>query len=573
MKIKDKISDSYLKEIKKFDKETTMWILKNMRPQIVNIVLLSVLYAMFALCGVFMADFAKNIVNSAAYDKSWGQIVYYGVLLIVLVVSQLIIKVLANITVFKVNAKLEISMKTNLFRTMLKKSYSSVSSYHTGELLNRLTGDVTVITNSITTTIPSLVFFIVKLIGVFCVLFAIDWKFTIVFFVGGILLILVMNLFKGSLKHFHKKAQETDGKVRSFMQESLAALLMIKVFNGQNKIIDESDKLQQDNYDVKRKRNMISIGSSTGMSLVFSLAYVYGLIWGAVSIYNGTLNYGELTQVLSLVSQIQSPLQGLTSILPSYYQALASAERIIEIEKLPDEHTVNSNAQINPDELYSNLQSIEFSDITFGYDSELILENTDLKINKGDFMLISGISGIGKSTLIKLLLDVFPVNNGEIFLKLKNGEKIPVDKNLRCMFAYVPQGNFLLSGTIRDNISFVRPDATDEEIDLAVKTACADFVYNLPQGLDTIIGEKGQGLSEGQIQRIAIARAIICHKPVILLDEATSALDSETELKLLKNIENLKNKTCILISHKKAAVNVCNKEVRIENKKIILKDI
>ena len=202
-----------------------------------------------------------------------------------------------------------------------------------------------------------------------------------------------------------------------------------------------------------------------------------------------------------------------------------------------------------------------------------MLYDTSLSIKKGEFIVITGISGIGKSTLTKLLLDVFPVTHGEIYLKKKDGSKVIVDKNVRGMFAYVPQGNFLLSGTIRDNISFVRPEASDEEIMKAAKIACADFIDELPEGLDTVLGEKGTGLSEGQIQRVAIARAILCNASIIILDEATSALDEKTELKLLENIENLKNKTCILISHKKAAYKVCDKEVRIEDKKIIVKEL
>ena len=202
-----------------------------------------------------------------------------------------------------------------------------------------------------------------------------------------------------------------------------------------------------------------------------------------------------------------------------------------------------------------------------------VVSNTDLTINKGDYVLITGISGIGKSTLLKLLLNVYNVNSGEIYLKLNDNSNVYIDKSLRNLFAYVPQGNFLLSGTIRENISFMRPDATDEEIMEVAKICCAnEFIDHLPDGLDTKIGEKGIGLSEGQIQRIAIARAVICNNPILLLDEATSALDIETEKQLLKNLRNMRNITCILISHKESAYSVCNKNVVIENKKIIVSE-
>ena len=245
----------------------------------------------------------------------------------------------------------------------------------------------------------------------------------------------------------------------------------------------------------------------------------------------------------------------------------------MEIEKFPDEHIEEMNSDIDLEKLYTDMESIEFKDISFSYGRDIVLYDTSLSIKKGEFIVITGISGIGKSTLTKLLLDVYPVDKGEIYLAQKDGSKVVVDKNIRGMFAYVPQGNFLLSGTIRDNISFVRPDASDEEIMNAARIACADFIDELPEGLDTMLGEKGTGLSEGQIQRVAIARAILCNASIIILDEATSALDAKTELKLLENIENLKNKTCILISHKKAAYKVCDKEVRIEDKKIIVNKI
>jgi ATP-binding cassette subfamily B protein len=405
------------------------------------------------------------------------------------------------------------------------------------------------------------------------VLFSIDWRFALVFVIGGAIILIIMLLFKGTLKNLHKKAQESDGKVRSFMQESLSSLLVIRVFNRVKRITQESEKLQWINFRIKRKRNYISIASTMGFSIIFVFAYIYGLIWGSFQILSGVITYGLLTEILSLVSQIQTPIQGLTSILPQYYQALASAERIIEIEKFPDEHIEELNASLDLNELYDNLESIEFKDITFSYDRDIVLYDTSLSIKKGEFVVITGISGIGKSTLTKLLLDVFPVTHGEIYLKQKDGSKVVVDKNVRGMFAYVPQGNFLLSGTIRDNISFVRPEATDEEIMEAAKIACADFINELPEGLDTVLGEKGTGLSEGQIQRVAIARAILCNASIIILDEATSALDEKTELKLLNNIDELKNKTCILISHKKAAYQVCDKEVRIEDKKIIVNEI
>ena len=331
--------------------------------------------------------------------------------------------------------------------------------------------------------------------------------------------------------------------------------------------------LQQNNFRIKRIRNYISIFAATGFSFVFALGYMYALIWGAFAISDHTITYGVLTSMLALVSQIQGPVRGISSILPSYYSALASAERLMDIENLENEEIINKS-DIDVLKLYSQTEKIVFDNITFSYGREDVLKNTSLELNKGDFVLLAGISGIGKSTLTKLLLNVITPDNGEIYLSLANGGRVYIDKNVRSMFSYVPQGNFLLSGTIKDNIAFTANSPDDEKIIKAAKIACAyDFIEKLPQKLDTVVGENGKGLSEGQIQRIAIARAVYCDSPIIIFDEATSALDADTEVQLLKNLKTLKNKTCILISHKMAAKEICNKEIVIDNKKIISYDI
>lgn len=571
--MKTKLDKSYLRGLKDFDKETTLWIVRHSKKQLGSIFLLTLSYGVLAYIGVFIAQLAKEIIDSAAYDHDVNKVIFFAVALLIVVGVQIGLNVLSRVASFNANTKMEIALKSELFSTMIKKDYAKITSLHTGELMNRLTSDVSVITGAIVNIVPSVVYFVVKLIGILVVLFSIDWRFAIVFVIGGAIVIGVMLLFKGVLKNLHKQAQETDGKTRSFMQESLSSLLVIKVFKKYKRISDEADKLQWENFRIRRRRNYFSIFSTTGFSVVFVVGYIYGLVWGSFAILGGAITYGVLTEILSLISQIQTPVSGLTSILPQYYQALASAERIMEIEKFPEEHAIDENVKIDFEKLYSELESIEFENITFSYDRDTVLEKTGLSISKGDFVVITGISGIGKSTLTKLLLDVFPVSEGEIYFRLTDGSKVIVDRNIRDMFAYVPQGNFLLSGTIRDNISFVRPNASDEEIMTAAKTACADFIEELPQGLDTVLGEKGMGLSEGQVQRVAIARAMLSNAPIIILDEATSALDEATEIRLLKNIEKLENKTCILISHKKAANRVCNLEVRIENKKIITRKI
>lgn len=318
------------------------------------------------------------------------------------------------------------------------------------------------------------------------------------------------------------------------------------------------------------KRRFFGITVNAGLNFVFNFGYVFALAFGAYRLING-IDYGTITAMLQLVNQIQTPFASLSYMLPQYFTIIASAERLIEIENIPDEQEDN-HSDIDVVDTYNRLKYIDFDNISFRYDRDIILDSTSLKINKGDFVAIMGISGIGKSTLLKLLLGVFKVEQGNIDLVLDNGS-IPADFHTRRLFSYVPQGNFLLSGTIRDNITFINSDATEEEIQQAIRISCSDqFVNELPDGLETVIGERGIGLSEGQLQRLAIARSLLSKSPVMLLDEATSALDEATEMRFLTNLKELKDKTCIIVSHKRAALEICNKHIQIIDQKIVMEE-
>ncbi len=564
------------------DSKAIKWLIKNSRPQWFNIITLTVINIVFAAINIGNSYMLRNVVDSAIGKSSFGAlesdrlrgVVFWGVIFGSLILSKVILAIISNHLVFKINARLTISLKSSLYRTILRKNYSRITRFHTGEMLNRLNNDIGTVVGAITSLIPGLTFALARIIGIFFVLLSIDPWFTVAFLAVGIFVFLVSALFKKYMKEYHKQIMQTDGKIRSFMQETLSSLLVIKVFSAEKKVCDVSSDLQEVNYKRKAKRNIISLITHGSFSLAFNSAYLFGLFYCAVHIAQGDpfITYGTLSQVLSLISQISAPINSLTGVLPTYYSAIGSVERIMEFESIEDETSVN-DSNINPVEIYNALDTIEFKDITFRYDRDLIFDNTSLTINRGDLIVMTGISGIGKSTLTKLLLGVFSIESGEIYLSMKDGSKIPVDCNLRKLFSYVPQGNFLLSGTIRENIAFIKEDATEEEIRRAIDFACADFIYTLPKQLETEIGEKGMGLSEGQVQRIAIARAFLSDAPVILLDEATSALDEATELRLLENIRKLSDKTCILISHKKAANALCNKEVRIIDGKIVVIDL
>ena len=395
------------------------WIIHSSRPQLFNIIFLAVVYGLNAFIGVYNTVFAKELVNAAVAGIKGGppdNVIRYGLLYLGVTIIQIVTLILAHNFIFKVSARLEMDMKSKLFHSMMTKEYADISAYHSGELMNRLTADIGVVCSAITSIIPSLVFFIVKLVGIVVILLSIDVWFALIFIVGGALIFGVASLFKPVTKRMHKDVQAKDGRVRSFMQEGLESMLMVKTFGAQEKMRASAYELQEDSYKAQRKRNIFSIITGTGMSAVFSFAFVWGLCWGAYQLYLGAISYGVLIQITNLVGQIRTPIQGMTNIFPTYFNALASAERIMEIENLPDEPELNSDVDVH--DLYRRMQSIRFDHITFAFDRDTVLSDTSLTVDKGAFIAIEGISGIGKSTLMKLLLSVYKPISGEIYIEI-----------------------------------------------------------------------------------------------------------------------------------------------------------
>lgn len=558
------------KKISKSDFATLKWLWNTFHKERWQVVIITFTCAISASLTVVYADFSKRIINAATEEHSMERVIQCAIGFLILITVQLILNLVSASFADRCKARIEVTLRKHILDSVIKKDYQGVTKYHTGEIQNRMTNDVTTISEGFTSILPDLIYFVVKLVCAFIYLVVIDKFFTLVFVVGGFAVLIFSLMFKKIVKKLHKKVQESEGTVRSFIQEILTSLLVIKSFNVENKVEKEAEDLMELNYRTKMKRRMFSIMARAGVSASFNLGYVFALAYGAYRLVNG-IDYGTVVSMLQLVNQIQQPFASLSNMLPKYFGLLASAERIIELDKINDEFEHN-NSDINAIDTYDKLKSINFENITFGYDRDVILDNTSLKIDKGDFVAIMGISGIGKSTLLKLLLGVFRIDSGSITLDVGN-ETIPVDCHTRKMFSYVPQGNFLLSGSIRDNLTFINSDVTDEEIKEAVRISCADqFVYDLPQQLDTVIGEHGIGLSEGQLQRLAIARSILSKSPIMLLDEATSALDEATELRFLKNLKEMQDKTCIIVSHKTAALEICNKHIKIIDSKIVLEE-
>ena len=561
--------------ILKSDKKTLLWLVKRSKKQIPAMLWLTLLQIMVASTTVVYAFASRHILNGAQhyaathYEPYKKEMLLWAAVLVGTIFFQLLLQLLGRGSEERIVTRLRIMYQKDLYAKMLRKDYLAITRHHSGELLNYIFSDTNLITSGIVSLVPTLIGLLARLVFAFVALLYLNRFFAFIFFAGGVLMLLVIRLFRSKMKSLHKKVQEAEGKVRAFMQETIGNLLMIKAFSAEDKTVREADNLQEKYFKIVMKRKTITIAAHSGLGFVFRAGTLFVMIWGAYSICMGAMMYGDLTAIMQLVGQVQSPFAGLSGLLPTYFAILASAERIMEIEKIADEEEYNA-ADLDANEVYDRLQSIDFRDLTFAYDRDKIFDHTDYTIDKGDFVAMLGISGIGKSTLFKLLLGVITDYEGEIYLNLGE-EKIKVDRKARSLFAYVPQGNMLLSGTLRENVTFMNDQASDEEIEHALYLSCADsFMKDLPDGLDTVIGERGIGLSEGQIQRVAIARALLSGAPILLLDEATSALDEATEARLLRHLKELKDKTCLIISHKAAALSICNKHMRIVDQKIVI---
>ncbi len=541
---------------------TFQWIYSRIKGQLYVMVILTLMKCVGSALGISYAFLSKSVID-AATSQDIPMLIRESVITVSVILIQILLSYLSAYIEERSVATLDKRMKQRMFALIAGKDYSAVTKYHSGDLMTRLTADISVVSGNILTLLPEVLGYAVTLILAIISLMKLDLRFGLIFLIGGILFTVAIRLFSRFFKNLHKRVQSAIAKGNAFFQETIANLLMIKVFGIEHKVADMSDELQSDVKRKKIRRSNVHIVSYMGASLIFSIGGLYALIWSAFRLASGAITFGTLTAILQLVNRVQSPVAAMTSVIPRTFSIIASAERIMEIESLPDEETCAE--PIERKSYYSGFSEIRFSNVAFSYDKLPVIKNADFSVKRGSFVVIGGHSGIGKSTLIKLLLGVYKPDSGSISVVI-DGKSYNADKKTRPLFAYVPQGNMILSGTIRSALSMVCSDATDDEIWRAAEISCAkEFLEKLPGGLDTEIGEKGLGLSEGQVQRLAITRAVLSGAGILLLDEATSALDERTEKELLTNLRSLEDKTCIIISHKPTAFKVCDTVITLND--------
>lgn len=450
-------------------------------------------------------------------------------------------------------------MRLKIFARLLRGEWSGLQKHHTGDLTNRLEGDVNSITSLITETIPATIVVIIQLVASFVLLFFMSPILAVSIIIILPVCLFVSRFYVRKMRRLNRDVRDSDSKIQSVLQESLQHKELIKTLEQNNSTEKQLSQLQQQLHSQVTSRTKFSLGAFTLIQFGFAAGYIVAFMWGVVGLKEGAITFGIMTAYLQLVGLIQRPTMDLSRYLPGIVSSLTAAERLYELEDIPLEKQGDAV-------MLDGTAGVRFKGVTFRYtdESRYILKEFSYDFPPNSSTAIVGETGAGKSTLIRLLVAL--INPGSGSIELYNGKESCQSSTLtRRNFVYIPQGNTLVSGTVRDNLLMGNPDATEEQMRNALHVACADYVFELPQGLDSEITERGGGLSEGQAQRIAVARSILRPGSILILDEVTSALDEETEQEMLRRLTQSQiGKTLIFVTHRPAIMQYCNQVLRIE---------
>ena len=535
------------------------WIYGKIRRRMPAILLKILLNALVSGCSVFFALTTRSVVNYAMEGDRTG-LIRSTALLVGLILFQFLGGIISHYLHANLQEDMERDFKRSILHTILRTDYSAICGHHSGDLIQRLDGDAAVVYGAVSNLTSSLVSVVVSLFGALAALLQLTPVFTVVFCICGMIAGSVTLALQRVIKRLNKASSAATGRVSGFLHESISKLMVVQALDMSAEVEKRTDKILDDRWGIRKKQRNMHLVTRSGLTLLSSAGYLAALLWCAYQLFYGEITPGDVTAITALVGTLQSSAMGLPMMLPQFFAVAASCDRIMELEALP--------RQTDPDPaaaraVYDTMTGFTAEHLTFAYDRDPVMTDVSLTIPREGLTVIVGQSGIGKSTLLKLLLGLYRPQSGTLNIDTKSGS-VPVNRSMRGMFSYAPQGNFLLSGTIRENLTFTNPSATEEEIRDALHASALDeYVATLPLGLETVLMENGAGLSEGQAQRLSLARAIVSGAPVLLLDEVTSALDAATEKTVLERIAALPGKTCIAVTHRPAALELADHIIEV----------
>ncbi len=542
------------------------WMIARTRPFAGPLFLVFLLNVVTTVTGIGGTVVSKYVIDGVT--GSGPVFTVPGIAILVLIAfAGIAIGAVGNIITSYINERYAFGIRSKSFDMLMNGLWSKVSLYHSGDALTRLTSDIDRVASGIADILPNFFLLLIRIAIAFVVLFYYDHWLAVAALVVGPVGILISLTFSSKLKKYQTELNAVESCYRSFLQETIENLAVAKAFSQESASHNRLTAFRDERLRLIMKRNRLSTAMNLCINLVFSTGYFLAFGWSVYRLSNGSITYGTMTVFLSLVAQVQAPIMSLGSLIPQFITVLSSTGRVMELEAIP------ADERIADTDDYPSGIGLRIRDLSFAYGEEPILDNIHLDIHPGDIVGVVGYSGSGKTTLILLLLSLITADRGELIFYGENWTE-PVSASARRFLSYVPQGNTLFSGTIAENLRVGKADAEEDELWEVLSIAdAADFVRHLEGGLDTVIGENGLGLSEGQAQRIAIARAVIRNAPVMILDEATSALDAGTEEKVLEALRaSRRMKTCVLITHRRSMLKFCTRAIRVDNRSILEMD-
>lgn len=490
-----------------------------------------------------------------------------------IMVGGAIVSLVLNSVVNRISAKLSVlinnDIQADIFDKIIDAEWLAISKYSNGDILSRFNSDVGTVSGNAITWLPSIIIGGYSFAASFVVIWYYDWIMALIALGSAPVMLLLSRGILKRQRDYNLKIREMGSQMMAFEVETFGNFDTIKSF-GIAQDYSQKMRLQQEQYkDVSLKYNMFSIKINILMSCMGYFVQFMAFGYCLFRLWTGDITYGTMTLFLQQRSSLSSAFQNLISVAPAFLLSSVAAGRIRELTELPKEIHIPVRNEVK--ELANEGMEVRMKRVAFSYTEDAaVVYDSSFKVQPGEIVAFVGPSGEGKTTVLRMLLGLIHPERGEVFLRGKDGQPIPVNAETRCFFAYVPQGNTILSGTIADNMRMAKQDATDEEIVEALKTACAwEFVEKMPGTINSSVGERGRGLSEGQAQRLAIARAILRDAPILLLDEATSALDVATERRVLQSIISRDpNKLCIVTTHRPSVLNMCHRVYQVRNSRI-----